>query len=269
MTDNDLDTYRKAYLNHDHALYRHFLRRETLAVLDEATYSDDFAGATDPTALSLIATVIKLIRPEAILQLGTFVGFSSLIIADLLSNKKKPGRLVTVEPVKQNHDRARKRIARAGLQDVVTFVDGLSTDSIVKEQVKNLGKYQLMYIDSSHTYHGTIQELKTYVETNDYLVENGIILLHDAGRNTPEILNLPEGDGGVPRALYEFSREGNTLYPLTVLDVPIWPNQCGFAILSKAPYKGKKRGYKKQLSARTKQITKRFLIKKAKKLDAV
>src|SRR4051812_4582019 len=66
VTDGLLDM-RLLYLDDRLCLYRPFLRPRTMDVVNEAIFGKNFAGGTDPSALSLLAMMCAICQPLKIL----------------------------------------------------------------------------------------------------------------------------------------------------------------------------------------------------------
>ena len=117
-------------------LYRPFLRPRTVEVMNEAIFGESFAGVTDMSALSVMAMFCAICQPARVLELGTYHGFSTLILADILSSNSRAGRIVTVEPAQAPQEGAKRSIAAAGLSSTVQFVAGFSLDRKVLDEVQ-------------------------------------------------------------------------------------------------------------------------------------
>jgi len=207
------------------------LQKRTLEVLDQLIQDADFLGASDPSALSLLAVYIRVRQPALILELGTYIGFSALVLADIVSHNLTPGRLITVEPAKDKLAKAQRFIQRAGLASAVDFVIGKSTDQHVLEQLRQQGPFNVIYIDSSHSYRETLEELQLYC-TDRYLSDDKtIFFFHDVGRKAQ--LFDPTGEGGVHHALEDWIADKLAEFQLFMLEPPIWPNPVGLGILSR------------------------------------
>src|SRR5688572_23307916 len=98
LLNSDIFSIRLRYLEERTCLYRPFLQPATVTVMNRAIFASSFAGATDPSALSLLSMFVAICQPARVLELGTYHGFSALVLADLLSRNGCPGRVVTVEP---------------------------------------------------------------------------------------------------------------------------------------------------------------------------
>jgi predicted O-methyltransferase YrrM len=178
-----------------------------------------FAGSTDPVVLELLGGILRAARPTKMLQFGTWIGYSMLLIADLLV----PGQLVTVDPAAEAHETARASVRDAGLENV-TFLDGHSTDPHVVKRLLDIGPFSLAYVDSSHSYRGTLEELELLFD-GGLISAGGLVMFHDAAETAVQF--DPTGEGGVPRALQVWSHRLDTV----VLEQPVFPSVPGLALV--------------------------------------
>jgi len=69
---------------------------------------------------SVLENVIKENQPKAVLEIGTLVGYSSILMAKNL----KKGRITSIEANKKNSEAAKLNIQRAGLSDKIEIING-------------------------------------------------------------------------------------------------------------------------------------------------
>jgi predicted O-methyltransferase YrrM len=233
LSEGEMDKIRESFLSRELALYRAFLPPKVLQTLDSMLQDVSFPGATDCSALSLLSIVIKVCQPSKILQFGTYIGFSAIVFAGLLSKNVKPGKVWTVEPIKSNHNKAKHYARKAGVEKFIEFIDGSSTDPNVVELLETCGPYNLVYIDSSHEYGQTLQELRIYLEGEKFTHLSSLVALHDAGSEASAF--DPTSKGGVPEAIKEWISFGDNRkkYQLFTFEPPLYPNPCGLAMIRK------------------------------------
>jgi predicted O-methyltransferase YrrM len=224
LLDAEMLEIRKAYLDPRYALFQAFLRPQTFREVVEKIFAKSFPGATDLSALSLIGTMCMLTQPSRVLDFGTFCGFSTLVLADLLSTNDRSGHIVTVEPDGTAQTSAMESIERVGLQDAVTFVTGFSTDPHIASILRQLGPFDMMYIDSSHSYEATRQELDMYLGHSPIVRSGGLVFLHD--------VTLDMGaNRGVGAAVDDWLSDQTDFRYLPLTVDGTWPNLCGLGIL--------------------------------------
>lgn len=168
-------------------------------------------GATDAVAMSFIATWVRINGITRILQLGTYLGFSTVVLASMVSqNSPDNGLLVTVDPDEQMNKKATGYVAAAGLEWYVKFVRGKSLDQTSLDFAKAHAPYGMIYVDSSHAYAETVKEIKEFTQEG-WLKSSGVLFFHDAWPGAAA--SDPTGEGGVPRALAEALPEAVILQP--------------------------------------------------------
>jgi len=210
--------------------YRAILSDEALAVLEEIACDEEYAGSGDAHMLSLLATLIHACQMTKVAQIGTWIGFSTVVMAGALARVESANKptLLTVDPAIPELEKAKKYVRRAGLHDYVQFLAGSSLDPMVQEAIRKSGPYDMAFIDSQHDYDVCSVELRAVWPA---VKEGGILAAHDssnfaAGYDTKQ-------QGGVVRAITEWIDEegiGQSLF----LTPPLW-NPVGLFIAFKIP----------------------------------
>lgn len=200
------------------------LRPLTQRTILEMGMDKNFPGNADAGTLSLIYSLVVTNNLTEVLQLGTWVGFSTLVIADALYRvHEKSGHKVilhTVDHDKFVHHKAKSYIKEAKLNPIVKFFDGFSHDRKIIFRLAK--KYDLIFIDSSHNYTETNKEIKIYWPK---VKKTGYIVLHDAGETARDF--DPKKEGGVRRALKEWVAEKPADLEYIFFEQPLWANPCG------------------------------------------
>ena len=80
-----------------------------------------------------ISMLIKIHKPQRVLEIGTSNGYSALWIADALKDVGNGGHLTTIEFYEKRQCIARENIEKCGLTEQVTFLQGSA-----RELIKNL-----------------------------------------------------------------------------------------------------------------------------------
>ncbi len=91
---------------------------------------------------SLLRTLVELVRPKEILEAGTAVGFSSILMA---KSGRCDSRITTIENYEVRIPVARENIKRAGLSDRITLLEG----DAVKIFSELPGPFDMIFIDSA------------------------------------------------------------------------------------------------------------------------
>ena len=224
----DIDALRAGFRRE--SLCLQFVRPETRAVLDEIIDHERFPGATDPIPLDFLWLLTRAMRPRNVLQLGTLIGYSAIVIADTLA-QNGTGHLVTVDPDQSGHELAGIWADRASLSDRIRFVEGYSTDERTALAVADAGPFDLIYLDSSHAYDETRRELNLILSPQGWLAPHGLLVAHDASdfARQYDVANA----GGVRRALDEWIDANPSRSHHLILEPPLWQSLPGLAILSR------------------------------------
>lgn len=175
------------------------LRPETLAALRAMSKEQPVAGSTPDGELSILVERLNARKARNVLQLGTFLGWSALIIADQI--KPRGGTLVTVDPSEHYLGICRRYAAAAGLGNVLTLA-GQSQDEKLAGDFKSMG-WDAIYIDTTHHYAQTRRELELYA--GEVAGPLTTIFLHDASEYARQL--DVEGRGGVKAAILEWLAE--------------------------------------------------------------
>ena len=96
------------------------------------------------------------------------------------------------------------------------------------DQVELNAPYDIIYIDSSHQYEQTLQELETYLIERPMIRSGGMVFLHD--------ITLPmDGDRGVGTAVDDWIARHPQYRYLPLTTGGLWPNPCGLGIILAPP----------------------------------
>lgn len=95
----------------------------------------------------VLATFSHMIRPERILEIGTYTGYSALCLAEGL---KDNGKLVTIDLNEELEDMVRRYIKEAGLEEKIDYRVGNALNIIPTLE----GPFQLVFIDADKENYG-------------------------------------------------------------------------------------------------------------------
>lgn len=179
--------------------YLRFLRPRALSTLTRmrADLGDQMTGTTPDEDLTVIAGVLVASQARRVLQLGTFFGYSTVVIADVIAAPNHDWRVVSVDPDPRYNQMAKKYTDMAGL-DCVEYWEGTS-ESQDTAQRAGLETWDAIYIDTTHQYPQTRREIEIYTALAG---PQAVILFHDASTHA-QTLDLQQ-QGGVKRAFWEF-----------------------------------------------------------------
>ncbi|HUX93896.1 MAG TPA: O-methyltransferase [Ignavibacteriaceae bacterium] len=107
---------------------------------------EDFAEKNSVPILSkdsarLLEILISMTEPKRVLELGTAIAYSSIIIARKL---KKKGILHTIEKSQDNIKLAKENISKAGLNDKIILMEGNAFDVMPRLDKK----YDFIFLDA-------------------------------------------------------------------------------------------------------------------------
>ena len=103
-------------------------RDENLKRLREEALKDDIPIIREDME-DLMEVLLKLMKPEKVLEVGTAVGYSAIFMAE---NLPESSSIVTIEHDNARAAKARENISKAGFDEKITLIEGDAGD-ILKE----------------------------------------------------------------------------------------------------------------------------------------
>ncbi|HEU4964781.1 MAG TPA: O-methyltransferase [Bacilli bacterium] len=100
---------------------------------------EKYVPILDLTSVSFLQVLLKIVRPQAILELGTAIGYSATVMA-----QASEARVTTIERDPERAAVARSTFARAGLEERIEFLEGDAFDLI-----EGLGVYDFIFLDAA------------------------------------------------------------------------------------------------------------------------
>ncbi|HKA56378.1 MAG TPA: CmcI family methyltransferase [Candidatus Binatia bacterium] len=152
-----------------------------------------------PTDMWMLQEIITELKPDFLVETGTYLGGSSLYFATVLSQVTPQGRVITVDVEdyrRKGHDASQFAVFR----ERVDFLQGSSLAPEVVQAIalKVQGHRVLVMLDSRHSRAYVRQELEQYAP----LVSVGsYVVVHDTNRGVPAAWNFGHGPLG---AIHEF-----------------------------------------------------------------
>lgn len=114
----------------------------------------------------VLAETVKDKDPKKILEIGTYVGYSAIVMADALEGNVE---IVTLEVDPENANMAIANIKQAGYQDAVKVIVGDAKSSIAGLE----GRFDLVFIDAVK------EEYLTYLKLAEDKLEKGATVIAD------------------------------------------------------------------------------------------
>ena len=148
-----------------------------------------------PLDLWIYQEIIWEYRPDVIIETGTYLGGSTLFLADTLKNAEIDGTVFAIDIV----DKVRPLIANKN--NNIRFIWGSSTNIDLVDTLYSMvgGKNTLVILDSIHTKEHVLDELNIY---SRFIKPNGYIIVEDTNLNGHPVRN-DWGDGPM-EAVNEF-----------------------------------------------------------------
>lgn len=105
-----------------------------------------------PEVRALLKTLCKIQKPSKILEVGTAIGYSALVLAEELPDN---GRLITIERDVDMVELALNNIKNAGYEDKIRVIEGEALDVLNCLE----SKFDLVFIDAAKGYYHEFLEL--------------------------------------------------------------------------------------------------------------
>lgn len=118
---------------------------------------------------NLLKVLLQLVQPERILEVGTAVGYSSILMSE---NMPENCKITTIENYDKRIPVAKKNFKRAGKEDVITLIEG---DAL--EVLKTLeGPYDFIFMDAAKgQYINYLPDVKRVLRKGGLLISDNIL----------------------------------------------------------------------------------------------
>lgn len=159
----------------------------------ELPLEEFIGGSIKKEEASFLYNLIIQEKPNIVLQVGTFLGFSTLIIAEALKHNGA-GKIYTIDPeiphrkISNPVDIARKACKERELSNRIEFKKGwfssvpypsdktISNEVIGPALIQKIGTLDFVFIDGEHSILSTISDFAVVV---NFLKVNSICAIHD------------------------------------------------------------------------------------------
>ena len=138
---------------------------DVIGMIDDFARSQIFLMNVGDRKGELLDNAVRRARPQLVLELGTYCGYSALRMARLLP---PGGRIVSVEFSGANAEVARRVLAHAGVSDRVRVVvghlgdGGATLDALEAEHGLGAGRLDLLFVD--HDKNAYLPDLQRVLE---------------------------------------------------------------------------------------------------------
>jgi len=130
---------------------------------------------SEPSVGRFLGDIVYTTRPNTIVELGCFVGWTSAHLAYALKANESAGQIYCVDCSQHYLDVAHANLSRLGLAESITMIQGGSLDDSVLSRLPQ--QIDVLFIDTSHTYPDTLHEIFAYAPR---LTPGGYMVLHDS-----------------------------------------------------------------------------------------
>lgn len=219
---------------------------ETVWSIDNSTInqfykSEHLSGGVNPGDRRALYYLIKGLKPESLLEVGTHIGASTIYMAQAHKGVSENSQFSTVDILDVNSDQGawksvglqaspRDLISQSGCGDYVKFFNAPATE-FMKSTTQ---KYDFIFLDGDHSAKAVYEEVGYALSL---LKPNGLILLHDY---YPDLKPLfPDGNviEGPFLGMKRVCKENPEIHVIPLGDLP-WPtkqgtNKTSLAIVSK------------------------------------
>ena len=171
--------------------YLHSLDRGNGELLDriEAEAVRDFVPIIRKETGALLKTLVVLKQPRAILEVGTAVGYSALLMAQVMPEGTD---IITIEKYEPRIPVARRHFEEAGLSDRITLLEG-DAGEILKELD---GSFDFIFMDAAKA-----QYINFFPDVLRLLKKGGILI-------SDNVLQ----DGDIIESHFAVERRNRTIY---------------------------------------------------------
>ncbi len=139
-----------------------------------------------------LSMISSMVRPEAILEIGTYTGYSAICLAEGL---RDTGKLITIDINEELEDRVRGYFREAGLEQCIDYRIGNAAEIIPRLE----GNFDLVFIDA---------DKENYARYFDLVIDrvnlNGVILADNVLWSGKVLQEKPDKD---TRAIIAFNEK--------------------------------------------------------------
>ena len=138
----------------------------------EKEAKDAFVPIIRPSMQNLLKLLIRMKRPRRILEVGTAVGFSAILMAEAADSDC---RITTIEKYEKRIPLAKENFVKSGKQDMITLLEGDAAD-ILADLNKQGNKYDLIFMDAAKgQYMNFYEDVMGILETGGLLVSDNVL----------------------------------------------------------------------------------------------
>lgn len=144
---------------------------EFLNALEEYAHETDVPIIRRPTQ-NLIRFLLELNKPHSILEVGTAIGFSAILMAQY---SEDDAHITTIEKYEKRIPIAKENFAKSGFENKITFLEGDAID-ILKELSDENKTYDMIFMDAAKgQYMNFLPMVKTMMKKGSLLISDNVL----------------------------------------------------------------------------------------------
>ena len=144
---------------------------EFLNALEEYAHETDVPIIRRPTQ-NLIRFLLALNKPHSILEVGTAIGFSAILMAQY---SEDDAHITTIEKYEKRIPIAKENFAQSGFENKITFLEGDAID-ILKELSDENKTYDMIFMDAAKgQYMNFLPMVKTMMKKGSLLISDNVL----------------------------------------------------------------------------------------------
>ena len=176
--------------------YIHSLEKSNGNLLDDM---EKYAHDTDVPIIrkeveSFLRTLITIRKPKRILEVGTAIAYSTIIMANAMDDYMKDWKIVTIENYPPRIEEASKNIKLSGFKNI-ELIEG-DANEVLKKLADDNNEFDFIFIDAAKG-----QYMQYFQQADRMVTSNGIILSDNV---------LQEGD--IVESRFAVERRNRTIH---------------------------------------------------------
>ncbi|QXE00509.1 O-methyltransferase [Terribacillus sp. DMT04] len=166
----------------------------------------------EPLGIQFLMQVIRLQQPKKILEIGTAIGYSAL----MMRHAKPDVSIVTVERDEIRYNQAVAHIQKQGAQDDIVTLKGDAFD--LEETIKAHGPYDFVFIDAAKgQYQRFFEAYSSMLSNHGVIVSDNVLFkgyVADDKEATPRKANIAKKIRKYNNWLFEHEAYHTTILPV-------------------------------------------------------
>ena len=166
-----INTFKKITKASQNPAFYNWLKKIFLNIFSGYFYwPTSWPTSFDPESGALVYGLVRLLKPETAIEIGTFKGYTSICIGQALEDNKK-GKLYTMDPFEM--EIVKIAINKSGLKKRINYINDYSHNVIPK---LGLQRVDFVLIDGDHSYESVKRDFEL---VKNLIPSGGTIIFHD------------------------------------------------------------------------------------------